>query len=715
MPPETSALSTQSAPLTNTMATQPAPTVVSTQPAEQAIGQANQNIQNYNAQVANAPTQQPTTAQPNSSQNTTTQQSGTQPQTSPVNYGQFTDPKTGETSYWAQTGVDQNGNPTWASEPTDEQTALASGASSVQIPVMGAQGGVQSDYEPGANIDVNGNIIGTSVPAAVALGSSEDVASINARLSAINDQITQSGQDTITQLQQFQNGTIPMTPAQNSLIANMTTQMNNLIQLQTQANQSYIGSVVEAEARNGEEASSPMNSMAMIRQAVFTANTQLSSLAATQAIAIAQATDAAQKENFDEMLSANENYQDTLKQKQSVLETVASNIQSSIESARTFNFNVQNQNFQNNLASATLSMQQKQNLFSNYISTQNLSLAQKTQAEKFWDDQQNIAISKLQLGVSEGELGVQQEQAKIAEDTFQATFGTGALGTLANGNPSGGTSGVTTNSNGTTNPAPTNADGSTPAAGYKYNGATGQFTDGSGNPITGDALNTLKANLNASGVHTYSDGLAYLDYSGYTNPDLATNAQIQARAHGMQPLAPADASIVNQIETAKSDIANMQKYYAEANAPSSYITAPTTSLVSGLDTIFKNKGSVSLAISNYNSAHSDVISIMNSLANAKRANGEEIDIGTTALPTVQAFGLTTPQGSASANFSSINDSLNAVLTSVVPGFVPQPDPSSMNPTDVANALAGNSTQAVSSPAPQNNNDFLNAASTNPTQ
>lgn len=723
---------------TSAPATSPAPIVVNSSQAENAVNGATQSVANYNATVpvggngntagttsgftqtqydvngnpifnpsASGATTPNTPSSTPSGSNQGNQGGGNNNQSTPA-YGAYTDPKTGITQYFAQTGTDAGGNPTYASTPTDTATALNSQIASVQIPQPpSGNEGYNDPYAPGGQVDSSGNIIGTSVPAAIALGSTEDVNDINSRLLATNDQITQSGQDSITMLSNLLNGTIPLSPSQQSLISNMQQQTQNLMELQTEANTSYVGTVTEANAQNGEARYTPANAAAAVNQAIWDGNLKLSTISTNQAIAISQVTEAVQKDDYDAMLSANENYQDTLKQQQTTLENMSSQIQQSIVDARNFNETVQQNTFSNNISSATLSLQQKNYLYQNYISSQNLSLAQKQLAEKTWTDQQSVALQRLQTGIS-------AEQENIAAETFEATFGTGALGTLANGNPSGtgGASGTPQSSGGVTPPA-LNSDGSAPAAGYKYDATTGQFTDGSGNPITGDALSILKQNLNTAGVHTYDDGLAYLDTSGYSNADMATGAQNAARANGILPLAPADASIVNNLEAAKTQLTNMENYWNQAGAPSNQFMQPIS--VATRDISALTGGDTSQALSKYQSAQASLYDILSSLSESKRANGGEFEVGQVSLPNMSLFGASSLQSNAKAQFSAMNAQINGLIASIVPGFNAQPNPTNMDATDIANALAGNNAQPTGvSSQPLTGASFFNAAST-PTQ
>ena len=456
----------------------------------------------------------------------------------------------------------------------------------------------------------------------------------------------------------------------------------------------------------------PVNASAMISRAAFQANLQLSTISAQQAQAIAQVQSSFEQEDYEAALSANDDYQKTLEATQTTLENLSTQIESSIESARTYNLNAQNQIFTQQMNSAQLSLTQKNDLFQNYISSGQLSLAQQTQAEKYWNDQQTQAIAKLNVGVSEGELAVQEEQANIANETFQATFGTGALGTLASGSPNGTTSGTNApagGQSGTTTPPPLNSDGSAPAAGYKYNASTGQFTDGAGNPITGDALSVLKSNLNTAGVHTYDDGLAYLDTSGYSNQNMATGAQNAARANGILPLAPADASIVNNLEAAKSQLATMQQYFNQTGAPSNDLEVPFTSAIQGASGAFG--GQEGQAIASYNSAKASLYDILSSLSESKRANGGEFEVGLVSVPNVGS-GIPTISANGNAQFAALNNQMNSLIASIVPGFMPQSNPANMSASDIANALAGNT--SGSSSQPLTGQSFFNAANT-PTQ
>jgi hypothetical protein len=558
-------------------------------------------------------------------------------------------------------------------------------------------------------VDGNGNIVGTNVPAAVALGSSEDVTSINARLSALNDTITQSGQDSVNMLNGLMNGTIPLSPAQTSVIQNMTTQMNNLIALQTTANASYVGSMTEEQARNGDQSSAPANAMSMVHMAVSNANIQLSSIAAAQGLAISQATDAFQQQDYTQMLAANAQYQDTLKQSQAVLEQLATTIQSSIESARTYNLNVINTQFANNMSSATLTLQQKQDLYQNYISTQNLTLAQKTQAETFKVQTEQASAAMISAGASE-------EQAQVAQETYEAEFPNSGSGTIGSG-VSGGTSGGSNGTSSTASPIGNNSDGSAPTdlTNYKYNASTGQFVDGSGKPITGTALQNLQNNLASAGVKTYPDGLAFLDTSGYTNANAATGAQNNAKAKGILPLSSADAQSAEGLETAKANLDTLAQQFAAIapNLVTSYTNKVTDIGSAIFDTPFYQK------LQTYQSNRDSLFKQINTLAGSSpRLNQNELNIAASALPDMSdilsgglgsALGRQDTSADGMSKLALTEKYLNNNLGTLVPGFTPAPDPTLMSTTDIANALAGNSGSTSATSTPLTNSSFLNAA------
>jgi murein L,D-transpeptidase YcbB/YkuD len=128
----------------------------------------------------------------------------------------------------------------------------------------------------------------------------------------INAQIAAISASSAADLQALQNGTIPLNPEQQSVINNMTTQMNNLISAQQSANASDEGAVQENNARSGEEEYSPTNAAAMINKAASNANLSLGALEAQQTQAIAQVQNEDEQENYQAMMTANQQSQNAL-------------------------------------------------------------------------------------------------------------------------------------------------------------------------------------------------------------------------------------------------------------------------------------------------------------------------------------------------------------------------------------------------------------------
>jgi len=659
-------------------AAKPAPIVVTSAQAEAGLNGAAQNIQQFNSSVSNN-TPLATTL-PNGQSNTGGQNAGgapaapIQPKTGSTIPQQtvysYQDPGSSDVSYY-----DENGNQLSNFDPTQ---------GGVKVTPLNFQP-IQPPAQP-------------TFPGANPTGSSSDVSNVNDAITANLNNIQAAGQAGVQALNNFLNGSFTLTPSQQALVNATIQGYNFLIGLQTDANNASVGIATEAAARN--ERYTPAQSADDVHQAVSDGILRLSGIQAQQAQAVSQMEQGFQQEDFQMVLDANKNYIDAQNSINSTLNSIADRIQSNVQFVQNYQLQVTQDKFSNAMQSASFSLDQKKEAYNEYIQSGQLSLSQKQLAEKTWADQQNIAIQKLQYGLQYAQ--------------FEAEFGGSSPASIINGgNQSAipGTGGAATG----TAKQPTNSDGTAPSSGFKYDAKTGQFTDGSGKPITGDALSALKTTLGTAGVRTYDDGLAFLDTSGFTDPKQATGAANAAYNAGIPVLSASDAQVAEKLENAKQNLVTQGQLFQKI-ASSNPIMAKVDQFTNPLGVFTDSQRYQDLIT--YNNNRDELIKQINALAGSSpRLNQNELNLAVQALPslpdfTSNFFGSLNPL----ARQDTINDGFNKLqltekyindnLSSIVTNFSPTTSSGLMKPGDVVSALAGG---GASASAPSTNNDFFNAA------
>ena len=386
-------------------ATHPAPLVVNSSQAETALQGAANNVQNYNSQ---APTTPPTPTTPPSPTTPTTSSSApsgasTSQQSQPTSnqYFSYTDPTSGTVSYY-----DAQGNAVSSVPQGVTATPLNSATNESGFPTAPTAPSFAPASSAGSTSDVSG------INSAIIQGLTKIQTAGTAGISALNDYL--SGNSNL------------LTPSQQNLISSTIQQYGYLTDLQTQSNASLVGSAQEAVARNGRY--SPVDSASAVQRAVSDGLVKLAGLQASQAQAVSQMQNSFETSNYQMVLDANKQYIDAQTAMNSTLNSIADRIQSETQFVQNYQMQAAQNQFQDAMSSANLSVTEKQDAFQNYISQADLTEKQKIDAQQILDEQiaNNIAAGQLALsratfnaewgggsaagGADAGELGVDPEQ-----------------------------------------------------------------------------------------------------------------------------------------------------------------------------------------------------------------------------------------------------------------------------------------------------------------
>ncbi len=216
--------------------------------------------------------------------------------------------------------------------------------------------------------------------------------------------VINQARDSITQqsnqlLQSLQNGTIPLSGTQQTLITSLQNQLTQNENDQKQANNSYTGSVTEAGFRSGGEYT-PEQYAGQIHNAISLGVSKIQALDNSAAITMANLEQEFQKGNFDIINKQYDNLTKALDSKADAIKDTYSTVTKALQDQRDFSYKATQDAFQNKLASDKFTYQQKQDVFDNYIKQQNLTLDQKKFATDTYFKQKDLDLKKAQADLA---------------------------------------------------------------------------------------------------------------------------------------------------------------------------------------------------------------------------------------------------------------------------------------------------------------------------
>lgn len=131
--------------------------------------------------------------------------------------------------------------------------------------------------------------------------------------------------------EQFKNGTIPLTPAQQGQIDALKAQADSLRKQQQATNQNFQGGIQTLAQRSGRSQYAPELAMGEIQQAVSDGLSKVQELDAKAAGAIAQMTQAFQQNNYEMVRTQYDDYVKYADQKQEQIDKVAERTQKVVD------------------------------------------------------------------------------------------------------------------------------------------------------------------------------------------------------------------------------------------------------------------------------------------------------------------------------------------------------------------------------------------------
>jgi vacuolar-type H+-ATPase subunit H len=197
-----------------------------------------------------------------------------------------------------------------------------------------------------------------------------------AQLDSLNQQSDSAFTQYQTQLQQIENGTFPLTQAQQSILDTTKAQFDQLRQQQVIANQTYTQGLTTFEMRSGEGAGGVTTALGNIQNAINIGVAKLSALDTQAAQTLANLQQGFQSDDLKMITSAYDEWQKYAGQKQNALKEIQDATTQAEKDLRDFTIKQTQQQFDNNLASDKFSLDK-----ANAIVDQALKNAQITKTE----------------------------------------------------------------------------------------------------------------------------------------------------------------------------------------------------------------------------------------------------------------------------------------------------------------------------------------------
>lgn len=226
-----------------------------------------------------------------------------------------------------------------------------------------------------------------------------------ASLKQVNDQIQSNSDSYQSALAEIQNGTFPLSPAQQAQINSTSAMFQNLANLQTQANQAYTQSVAVAADRSGSLATDPTSFVAGQHEAISNGLQKIQNLDVQASQQLATLNASFQTQDLGIIKDSYDALNTTLEDKSKNISDLASTALSQLNSTRDYTQKVQEDALTQLMDNNTISYQAKQ-----------LALQQSTLDEKTKTDLQTIADEQEQNKINAA-------NEAIAQGTYNATYG----------------------------------------------------------------------------------------------------------------------------------------------------------------------------------------------------------------------------------------------------------------------------------------------------
>lgn len=168
-------------------------------------------------------------------------------------------------------------------------------------------------------------------------------------LNNIQTQKDQLTDQILGQIQSLASGTIPLSAPQQALLNSLQSQLQQNVQEQTVANQSYVGSVQEAQFRSGGEYT-PEQMSGNIQNAVSVGVAKIQALDNSAAVTMANLEQQFQTQNYDEINKSYDLLSKQLDDKATALTDTYKAVTSALQDQRDFQYKQQQDAIANDLA-----------------------------------------------------------------------------------------------------------------------------------------------------------------------------------------------------------------------------------------------------------------------------------------------------------------------------------------------------------------------------
>ncbi len=215
--------------------------------------------------------------------------------------------------------------------------------------------------------------------------------------------------DMKNQISGILNGSIPLTPSQQSLLNSTNAKFDDLAAQQKIANESLTGAVTLAGISSGRNRYAPEIESGNVYAAVTAGIKALKDIEVDRAMTVDQMNEAFQDKNIKNVLDAYDRFTKYTEQKQKAVEDLYTAVNNHEKDLRDFNYKVVQDTIKNTLESDKFTYQQKQDAITNALNRAKLSIEERKQTlaetnqkmiEKIWDKINNptVLISKDSTG-----------------------------------------------------------------------------------------------------------------------------------------------------------------------------------------------------------------------------------------------------------------------------------------------------------------------------
>jgi hypothetical protein len=263
-------------------------------------------------------------------------------------------------------------------------------------------------------------------------GLSDEAKTINDSLTKINSDLSSAVSDYQNNLAKIQNGTFPLSPAQQGLLDQTKSAMDSLVQsAQTQA-QLYAQVATTLGARTGLEEFQPGVAIQGVTNAVAKGAAAIADAQFKGVTALAQVQKDIQDEDTTNITDSYNALTKSLDSQQSELEKMATDVQTQAKNTQDQydtqykNYLTETQNAVNNAFKATtLTDTEKKNIFDEAMSSANFDEKQKQDIESNYLKQQQIGLTAQRLNLQEQQLALTQGEANaaVANETNKSSLG----------------------------------------------------------------------------------------------------------------------------------------------------------------------------------------------------------------------------------------------------------------------------------------------------